>query len=175
MHRKYIKDTHPSITMMDRLPASWRRLLAVRDFTELRIRWCLGKGLVDFLYDIWCGDLSLAQELGVSNPPHSLVVEFFTSQGWNVPLLREWVPEFVVQRIISIHFSPDQDDAMVWVPSPNGDFSVASAWEEIRQKRNVFFVDRYVWGSIVPLQVSFFAWCLLRQWLPLDSVLQGRR
>nr|XP_027103148.1 uncharacterized protein LOC113724443 [Coffea arabica] len=112
MHKKYIKGTHPSIAAVDRPPASWRRLLAVREFAESQIRWCLGKGFVDFWYDAWCGDLPLALELGVSDPPHFLVGEFFTSQGWNVLRLREWVPEAVVQRIATIFFSPEQDDVM---------------------------------------------------------------
>ena len=80
----------------------------------------------------------------------------------------------MVQRITSIHFSPDHDDAMVWVPSHNGDFSVASVWEDIRQRRHTSWIDRYVWGLIVPLRVSFFAWRLVRHWLPLDSVLQSK-
>ena len=110
----------------------------------------------------------------MSDPPHFLVGEFFTSQGWNVPRLREWVPEAVVQRIATIFFSPEQDDVMVWVPSPNGDFSVSSAWEAIRPKRSISLVDHYVWGPVVPLKVSFFAWRLLRRWLPLDCILQGK-
>ncbi|XP_027182051.1 uncharacterized protein LOC113780452 [Coffea eugenioides] len=101
MHSKYIKDSHPSIVVVDHPPASWRRLLAVRDFAETRIRWCLGKGLVDFWYDTWCGDLPLALVVGVTNPPHALVAEFYIAHGWNVPRLKEWVPDFVVQRILS--------------------------------------------------------------------------
>ncbi|XP_071928034.1 uncharacterized protein [Coffea arabica] len=146
MHKKYIKGTHPSIAAVDRPPASWRRLLVVREFAESQIRWCLGKGFVDFWYDAWCGDLPLALELGMSDPPHFLVGEFFTSQGWNVPRLREWVPEAVVQRIATIFFSPEQDDVMVWVPSPNGDFSVSSAWES----RNL---ARFQAGIFTPTQV----------------------
>ncbi|XP_027103135.1 uncharacterized protein [Coffea arabica] len=103
---------HPSRATVQHPPTSWRRLLSVRDFAEARIRWCLGKGMVDFWYDIWCGDRPLEQVMGVSNPPHSLVAEFFTPHGWNVPRLKEWVLDFLVQQITSIHFSLDRDDVM---------------------------------------------------------------
>nr|XP_027127723.1 uncharacterized protein LOC113743824 [Coffea arabica] len=63
---------------------------------------------------------------------------------------------------------------MVWTPSTNGNFSVASAWGDIRQKRNISWIDRWVWGSIVPLRVSFFVWRLLRNWISLDSLLQDK-
>ena len=48
MHCKYVKGVHPAIARVDRPPASWRRLLEIREFAEKRIRWCLGEGLVDF-------------------------------------------------------------------------------------------------------------------------------
>ena len=130
--------------------------------------------MVDFWCDIWCGDRPLAQVIGVSNPSHSLVAEFFTPHGWNVPQLKECIPDFLVQQITSIHFSLDRDDVMVWTPSTNGNFSVASAWGDIRQKRNISWIDRWVWGSIVPLRVSFFVWRLLRNWISLDSLLQDK-
>nr|XP_027088493.1 uncharacterized protein LOC113709836 [Coffea arabica] len=122
---------------------------------------------------IWAGYMHTLV-VGVTNPPHALVAEFYTAHGWNVPRLKEWVPNFVVQRITSIPFFLEQDDAMVWVPSHNGDFSVAFAWEDIRQRRHTSWIDRYVWGPIVPLRVSFFAWRLVRHWIPLDSVRRVR-
>ena len=128
MHVKYIKDHHPSLVMIDHPPASWQRLLDVREFVELCIRWSLHKGMVDFWHNIWCGQVSLATELGVYNPPHFLVGEFYTSQGWNVSRLKQWVPSLIVQRITQVQFYPDQDDFMVWLPSHIGNFMVASTW-----------------------------------------------
>ncbi|CDP19251.1 unnamed protein product [Coffea canephora] len=43
---------------------SAKAFASIRDFPERRIRWCLGKGLVDFWHDTWCGDLPLALVVG---------------------------------------------------------------------------------------------------------------
>lgn len=47
---------------------------------------------------------------------------------------------------------------MVWVTSTNGDFSVASVWEEARQKQNASLIDRYVWG--VDSAPTSFLFCM---------------
>ena len=56
MHSKYIKGQHPSIAQVTRSSPVWRQLEHIRDFAESKIRWCLGKGLVDFWYDRWVLD-----------------------------------------------------------------------------------------------------------------------
>lgn len=63
---------------------------------ESQIFWCLGQGLVDFWYDRWCADWPLAQLLGLSDPPHFLVKEFYSGHGWNLARLREWIPDNLV-------------------------------------------------------------------------------
>lgn len=76
MHQKYIQGQHPSNAVVPRPPFSWRRLEEVRNFAEGQIRWCLGRGFVDFWHDRWLGDETLADLLGLVNPPHMLVTEF---------------------------------------------------------------------------------------------------
>ena len=63
---------------------------------------------------------------------------------------------------------------MVWLSSSSGQFTVVSAQEEIRQKHNISWIDSFIWDSIVPLKVSFFVQRLLRDWVPLDSILQRK-
>ena len=35
-------------------------------------------------------------------------------------------------------------------------------------------LDRVTWAPILPLKISFFTWCLLRNFLPLDVNIQHR-
>nr|XP_027062972.1 uncharacterized protein LOC113689393 [Coffea arabica] len=58
--------------------------------------------------------------------------------------------------------------------SSSGTFTVASAWEQVRCKRNLSMVHSLVWSSVVPLKVSFFTWRLLHKWVPLDHALQRK-
>lgn len=174
MHAKYIKGCHPLLVELERPLASWRRLVAVRSLAESNIRWSLGEGLVDFWYDRWCSDIPLAFQLGIVDPPHFLVAEFFSSDGWNVQRLRQWLPPDLVLQVTQVVFDPDQKDCLVWLPSSTGEFSTASAWEDLREKRNVSLVDRLIWCPLVPLKISFFVWRLVRGFLPLDSQLRRR-
>lgn len=54
MHAKYVKINHLLPVEVDRSPASWRRLLEVRELAEGNICWCLGKGLMNFWHNRWC-------------------------------------------------------------------------------------------------------------------------
>ncbi|CDP18963.1 unnamed protein product [Coffea canephora] len=150
------------------------RLLEIQDFAEGRIRWCLGKGLIDFWQDRWCTALPLAQLLGLSNTPDVLVGELYLQSGWDVARLKSWLPEHYVARILELQIFPDLKDHMVWEGSPSGEFSVLSTMEALRQKRSTSMVSRYIWGTALPKKISFFVWRLVRQWVPLDEQLQRK-
>ncbi|XP_027102972.1 uncharacterized protein [Coffea arabica] len=63
---------------------------------------------------------------------------------------------------------------MVWVGSLSGEFSTKATWESIRYKRNISLLDEFLWNSLVPLKLSFFAWKVLRSLVPLETVLKRR-
>ena len=50
---------------------------------ERNIRWVLGEGMVDFWWDRWLFDEPLATYLGVEQPTHFLVAEFYEGDVWN--------------------------------------------------------------------------------------------
>ncbi|XP_071939022.1 uncharacterized protein [Coffea arabica] len=173
MHVKYVRGGHPLLVSVDRPSPIWRRLIEVRDLTEGNIRWCLGEGLVDFWQDRWCTDVPLAR-LVPGPKSHRLVGEFFLSDGWDEQWLRRLLPGHLVSKILELRIFPNMQDQMIWAASPSGSFTVSSAWDVLRSKRNRSVIDSLVWSSVVPLKVSFFVWRLLRGWLPLDDLLQGR-
>ena len=76
-----IKGWHPAKLHVCRPTRIWRLLAPVRDFMESGIRWCLGKGFVDFWYDRWLLKVPLVEKVGVVDPPHMLVAEFFGERG----------------------------------------------------------------------------------------------
>ncbi|XP_071917045.1 uncharacterized protein [Coffea arabica] len=80
----------------------------------------------------------------------------------------------LVSKILDLHIFPNTRDPMIWAASPSGSFTVSSAWEVLRSKYNRSAIDSLVWSSVVPLKISLFAWRLLRGWLPLDDLFQGR-
>ena len=141
---------------------------------ESRIRWCLGKGFVDFWYDRWLLEMPLAAVVGVVDPPHMLVAEFFGEGGWNTRLLQTWLPMGLVRQIQGITLYPDQDDEMVWLGSTSGLFAVKDGWEALRLRRNISLVDRFLWNSLLPLKFSFLVWRVLHNLVLVEVNLQRR-
>lgn len=174
MHSKYIQELHPSVVSFARPSPIWRRLDEIRHFAESRICWSVGKGDVDFWYDRWLSEEPLIRDCQVVDPPSYLVKDLHSEGGWNLPILRKYLPAQVVARITQVRLYPEYEDFMVWTPSSSGYFSVASAWEALRQRRNSSFIDSRLWSSLVPLKISFFMWRLVRGLLPLDNILQRR-
>ncbi|XP_027174456.1 uncharacterized protein LOC113774088 [Coffea eugenioides] len=125
---------------------------------ESHIRWCSGKGFVDFWYDRWLGDTPLAAMLEVDNPPHMLVAEFFSNTGWNSGKLKQWIPDYLVVQICQRQLFPE----------------LANEMEGLRQRKGSSMLFRLLWNDILPLKVSFFAWRVLCNWLPLDVMLRNK-
>ena len=63
---------------------------------------------------------------------------------------------------------------MVWLASSSGQFSISSAYREVREMKPPSFLFRQIWHTRVPLKVSFFMLRLLFNHLPLDDVLASR-
>nr|XP_027103123.1 uncharacterized protein LOC113724413 [Coffea arabica] len=174
MHVKYIKGVHPAEASVEQATGTWRRLVAIRHMAEQNIRWSLGEGLVDFWKDRWVFHEPLETVVDRSLKPHFIVSEFITRDGWDETRLAQWVPGFVIQAIKDVPHDLDRKDMMVWVPSPTGGFTVKSAWDVLRQRRHRSVVDSLLWPSILPAKMSFFAWRLVRNFLPLDVTLRDR-
>ncbi|XP_027098924.2 uncharacterized protein [Coffea arabica] len=174
MHAKYCSRSHPSDVSSVRPSATWRRLEAIRSWVEPNMRWCVGKGLVDFWKDRWVLQDPLEVVVGRGERPHFLVAEFISDAGWDEVRLAKWVPGFVIRAIKDIPFDLSQKDRLVWSLSPSGTFSVKSAWELLRQRRHHSLVDSLLWSPVLPAKMSFFAWRLVRNFLPLDVGLRSR-
>ena len=70
--------------------------------------------MIDFWFDIWHGDQSLASLLSVWDPPYLLAGEFFSLDGWNVSRLQQWVPKSLVRKILTIPSDPSVAGGVYW-------------------------------------------------------------
>ncbi|XP_071905711.1 uncharacterized protein [Coffea arabica] len=155
MHRKYIGEQHPGLASAAVGSATWKRVCLVRAITEDNIRWRLGEGFIDLWYDRWLFNEPLSSQV-TGAPPHFLVAEFYTSTGWNT------------DRLLQLK------DELIWAPSADGAFSVSSAWELVRQRRNTSLICHGIWCPLLPLKMSYLAWRVLSDFLPLDDKLRSR-
>ncbi|XP_071933097.1 uncharacterized protein [Coffea arabica] len=173
MHRKYIGEQHPCLVSAAVGSATWKRVCLVRAITEDNIRWRLGEGFIDLWYDRWLFNKPLSRQV-TGAPPHFLVAEFYTSTGWNTDRLLQILPRPIVNIISQTLVDPKLKDELIWAPSADGTFSVSSAWELVRQRRNMSLVCRGIWCPLLPLKISYLAWRVLSDFLPLDDKLRSR-
>ena len=54
---------------------------------------------MDFWYDRWLLKAPLADMVSIVDPPHMLVAEFYRDDGWNVELLKAWLPMVLVRQV----------------------------------------------------------------------------
>ncbi|XP_017980999.1 PREDICTED: uncharacterized protein LOC108663025 [Theobroma cacao] len=63
------------------------------------------------------------------------VCYFYDNGAWNVDKLNNVLPEEVVMEIIKISIDTSSTDLAYWVPTSDGQFTIKSSWETVRQRQ----------------------------------------
>ena len=96
------------------------------------------------------------------------VANFVHGGEWNVRLLSEVLQPALVRLVTTITPPTLQgEDRMVWMLTPNGEFSVASVLSLVRSHSNGSLGAACIWHKSLPITISFFMLCLLSDRLPL--------
>ena len=53
-------------------------------------------------------------------------------------------------------------DTAIWVPSKSGQFSIASAWDQIRTKKRIFTWWKILWFTKAIPRIAFIIWLAIR-------------
>nr|XP_027088615.1 uncharacterized protein LOC113709967 [Coffea arabica] len=131
--------------------------------------------MVDFWLDTWCEQGPLHSLVAADTArPHFLVAEFLDREGWNKERLLQWLPEHLVEKVVDVPFDLEGQDQILWSPSSSSGFLLSSAWERCRKRRGRSLLHGMVWNRGVLLKMSMFAWRLLRNYVPVDSVIRQR-
>ncbi|XP_070036619.1 uncharacterized protein [Nicotiana tomentosiformis] len=87
-------------------------------------------------------------------------------EGWDIHF-----PDYVRSTLnkLHIHLNPNGVDKPVWTTDNKGNFSVASAWNLFRNKKNKNWVDSMTWHKLVPFKMNFTVRRALRDKLPTDA------
>lgn len=144
-------------------------MLKVKDRTESYIRWIVGKGEVDFWKDRWWGEEKLGDLVDVSS---SLSVrEAVTNFTWKDQVCSILNANEIMKIQSMGEVINSEADRSVWAVNACGNFSLKSAWEGIRIKKNVAGSLRFIWHPCTPLKLSFLSWRMLHKRLPVDDYL----
>ncbi|CAN1188123.1 Putative ribonuclease H protein At1g65750, partial [Linum perenne] len=145
----------------------WRSIMKVWNDTPNGIHWSIrnGKNKI-FLTDRWvdCGTVLIDHALDLQGVVSSISVsDFYLNDGsWDLPKLREVLPENVVWQVYGISLPREElgEDMMVWGLEPDGRFSVKSAYNMLLELNSEEGSSGWarVWNWEGPNKVKHFLW-----------------
>ncbi|XP_019224305.1 PREDICTED: uncharacterized protein LOC109205994 [Nicotiana attenuata] len=170
---KYCQRSHPVQKKWDSGQSqTWKKLMSNKKEAEPHIQWILHSGSSSFWWDNWLGSGNLASFRQQRGRPGNIKVSSLWSSGsWDIHKLNNLAPPHMIQTIIQtpIHFNPLVPDKPIWTPTASGDFTCASAWHVIRQKKPKLLTNTLTWHKRIPFKWSFCLWRALRNKLPTDA------
>ena len=127
-------------------------------------------GSCHFWYDNWLATGALFLRAPVV--PNLSFRNFIINGHWDVNLLSQTLPRDIVSSILKFPIPEgERADEVIWMHTSSGNFTLTSAFWEVRQVCNTSMVFFKVWHPTIPWQVSFFMLRLLMGKLPLPDTL----
>ena len=136
LHAKYCRHQHPcQVELSSSASPTWKRLLNVSWEVELSMLWLVNEGSCSFWYNNWLGNGALFLKVSVNLA--LLFRDFIVDGKWDSNLLSQVFPTEITASILQ-HPIPDgrSPEEVVWMPTTSGDFSLPSAFQEVRQAHN---------------------------------------
>ncbi|EOY17470.1 Uncharacterized protein TCM_036655 [Theobroma cacao] len=99
---------------------------------------------------------------------------FFHDNEWDVDKLKVVLPAVIINEILKVPISCTQENLAYWALTLNGDFTTKSAWELLRQRQLIHALGKFIWHTSIPLTVSFFLWCLVHNWIPVELRMKSK-
>nr|XP_009795000.1 PREDICTED: uncharacterized protein LOC104241764 [Nicotiana sylvestris] len=178
MSQKYLKKMHATVVPWRGGSHVWRKMLERRDSTEHLIFWKLKMGSSLFWFDNW----TCLGSLYFVIPPEFIVdeiihnVSYVVVEGqWDEHKIREILPGDLAMHTIQDPSMNDELDKPIWCLETRGQFTVKSAWEYLRRRKDPATTHEKIWVKGLPFKISFFMWKLWKGTLPLDDVIRRMR
>jgi len=94
---------------------------------------------------------------------------------WDIQKLRDKLSEEMIVHIVENIVPPAElqsNDVPWWMGNTQGNFTVKSAWELLRQRREKKAENNKIWAKGVPFKVIFFLWKDWRRKIATDDNLK---
>ncbi|XP_059310637.1 uncharacterized protein LOC132061989 [Lycium ferocissimum] len=153
-------------------------MLKAREEIEQEIWWRVQQGNSYFWMDNWTGLGALYHIIPPEfewDPTVILVKEAAEDGQWKVDMLKEISPEDLANHILENITPPVEHkevDRAYWKMEARGKFSVGSAFQLLRQRRDPSALYKQMWIKGLPIKISFFMWRFWKFKLPLDDRLK---
>ncbi|KAK6782008.1 hypothetical protein RDI58_019804 [Solanum bulbocastanum] len=175
LRAKYCQRSNPISKKWDTGESqAWKLMMRNKHTVENHIQWKIRDGSSSFWWDNWLGVGPLAQYTTDSNRFNNDRISDFMQDGqWKMRKVLQLAPQQHVHRILAmqIQLQHGQKDQAVWKLNTNGNFSVSSAWNIIRETRNKTKINANTWQKYIPFKCSFLLWRAIRNKLPTNEKL----
>lgn len=172
VHSNFLKRRNFWISSQPRCCSwAWKKILQLRNYFRLSFVWKIGNGLsVSLWHDHWlsCGPLDgfipCSFREGLCLPDNAVVADLFTSMGC-------LFKSFLERWGISLPVLSSARDRFTWCCDASGSFSVTSAWNSIRVKKDRVDWASFVWDNAVAPRFQFNLWLITKNRLPTQMLL----
>nr|XP_009784530.1 PREDICTED: uncharacterized protein LOC104232953 [Nicotiana sylvestris] len=166
MSQKYLKKMHTTVVPWRGGSHIWRKMLECRDSTEHLIFWKLKMGSSLFWFHNWTGLGALyfviPPEFIVDETIHN-VNDVIVEGQWDEHKIREILPGDLAMHIMHTIQAPSMNDELdkpIWCLETRCQFTVKSAWEYLRRRKDPSITYDNIWVKGLPFKISFFMWKL---------------
>lgn len=164
---KYCFDCHPRHAQFGAGSLQWRRMVQVSSLVEPHMRWLIGNRSVDAHLDNWL-DVDISNQA----PSFRMRVAKLSINSFIDPMLcKMYLPPDLLNKAVKFSLINEQDK-VVWALIPSGCFMVSSSWNCIRQRHEEQIHFSQIWNNLILLKLSFLAWRILFDRLPLYDKIQ---
>uniref|UniRef100_M1BXK5 RNase H family protein n=1 Tax=Solanum tuberosum TaxID=4113 RepID=M1BXK5_SOLTU len=148
-------------------------MMRIREEVEHEIWWQQKGGTASFWMDNWTklGALYFIEPQGLNEEVE--VKDMIQNEEWDIPRLRQMISEDMVNYIVeNINPIMEGDDKAWWMGNTQGEFTVKSAFQLLRRRREEQDWMNNIWIKGLPFKISFFLWRVWRKRIPTDDVLK---
>ncbi|XP_070041366.1 uncharacterized protein [Nicotiana tomentosiformis] len=171
---KYCSRVHPvSKKWCSGNSQAWKYLLWARDKCEKQITWKINDGKYSFWWDNRT-ELGLlahicSSYMNTSNVKKK-VNDFMTTNRWDAQKLYNTLPSQIALHIMSIELGQDnKNDYAIWNATEDGHFTNGSAWNMIREHREINVTINKIWHKSIPFKQSFMCWRIFFGRIPIRN------
>ncbi|XP_019263389.1 PREDICTED: uncharacterized protein LOC109241123 [Nicotiana attenuata] len=154
------------------LTNSWKALCEIKQKVEKNIIWLPREEKLSFWYNDWTKKDPLYKHLPSDVKPRDVLLrDVLEENSWQYEKIEDEIPYSVKnivdqQHLILLLGVPEK---VIWTTNSTGVFSVASAWNCLRQRKNQLSIFTKIWNKHVPLKMAFMSWTGLMDRVPTDE------
>lgn len=166
MRKKYLSPRRISSNKENSIPSSrtWKALKKGMDTFQKGTRWSLGRdNNLSVWHDSWTTNVSLRSLMHgplIREEDDLKVRDLASVNGWDWEKISMVLPANVCKEIQVMPRAcvVNEEDKLIWVASPNGDFNLNSAYSLANGEGHQRFNGKWIWKIPILLRIQFFLW-----------------